>query len=213
VLYQAGADPYREDPYSPLALDPRRPAASAIPRFEWARAAAIPIAWVLAGGYTKGHVEGGARRTQHLRPRRWERCSAGEKRVGVSSSARRWYTPPTPMKQSQLATRLWDGHWWMVFFYLPIAILIGFSFNTSRLNIHLGGVHARMVRRHLARQPARRHAGEQLIVAVDHHRARRRPRHRRRLAAVPLPLPGRALWQTLIFIPMIIPEVIMGVSC
>jgi acetoin utilization deacetylase AcuC-like enzyme len=52
VLYQAGADPYREDPYSPLALD----AADLRERdrrvFEWARAESLPIAWVLAGGYT-----------------------------------------------------------------------------------------------------------------------------------------------------------------
>ncbi|MGH7804320.1 MAG: histone deacetylase family protein [Candidatus Binatia bacterium] len=52
VLYQAGADPYREDPYSPLALD----AADLRERdrrvFEWAREESLPIAWVLAGGYT-----------------------------------------------------------------------------------------------------------------------------------------------------------------
>ncbi len=52
VLYQAGADPYREDPYSPLALD----AADLRERdrhvFAWARAEQFPIAWVLAGGYT-----------------------------------------------------------------------------------------------------------------------------------------------------------------
>jgi len=53
VLYQAGADPYREDPYSPLALDHDDLRERDRRVFEWARAAAIPIAWVLAGGYTK----------------------------------------------------------------------------------------------------------------------------------------------------------------
>lgn len=53
LLYQAGADPYREDPYSPLDLgieDLKR-------RDHWVfqrcREAGIPVAWVLAGGYTK----------------------------------------------------------------------------------------------------------------------------------------------------------------
>jgi acetoin utilization deacetylase AcuC-like enzyme len=52
VLYQAGADPYREDPYSPLDLD----AADLLERdrivFTALRTAGIPVAWVLAGGYT-----------------------------------------------------------------------------------------------------------------------------------------------------------------
>lgn len=52
VLYQAGADPYREDPYSPLdlGLDDlfRRDALV----FERCRAKGLPVTWVLAGGYT-----------------------------------------------------------------------------------------------------------------------------------------------------------------
>lgn len=53
LLYQAGADPYREDPYSPLALDHDDLLARDRRAFEFARAEGIPIAWVLAGGYTK----------------------------------------------------------------------------------------------------------------------------------------------------------------
>ena len=53
VLYQAGADPFKEDPYSPLDLD----AADLRERdrfvFDWAKAHGLPLAWVLAGGYTK----------------------------------------------------------------------------------------------------------------------------------------------------------------
>ena len=53
ILYQAGADPYREDPYSPLDLDEGDLRARDRRVFEFARAEGLPLAWVLAGGYTK----------------------------------------------------------------------------------------------------------------------------------------------------------------
>ncbi|RIK91331.1 MAG: histone deacetylase [Proteobacteria bacterium] len=53
VLYQAGADPYREDPYSPLALDHDDLRERDRWVFAWAKREALPIAWVLAGGYTR----------------------------------------------------------------------------------------------------------------------------------------------------------------
>lgn len=53
LLYQAGADPYFEDPYSPLALDHEDLLARDVRVFEFARAHGIPVAWVLAGGYTE----------------------------------------------------------------------------------------------------------------------------------------------------------------
>ena len=53
LLYQAGADPYFEDPYSPLALDHDDLRARDRFVFEFAKAHQIPIAWVLAGGYTE----------------------------------------------------------------------------------------------------------------------------------------------------------------
>jgi acetoin utilization deacetylase AcuC-like enzyme len=53
LLYQAGADPLRDDPYSPLALTH----ADLLERdrrvFAFAKRHALPIAWVLAGGYTR----------------------------------------------------------------------------------------------------------------------------------------------------------------
>ncbi len=52
VLYQAGADPYREDPYSPLALDLSDLRERDYAVFAWAKAMGLPLAWVLAGGYT-----------------------------------------------------------------------------------------------------------------------------------------------------------------
>lgn len=51
LLYQAGADPYQEDPYSPLALDHDDLLARDEFVFSFAKAHDIPIAWVLAGGY------------------------------------------------------------------------------------------------------------------------------------------------------------------
>ncbi len=53
ILYQAGADPYREDPYSPLDVGLEDLAQRDAHVFAAARASGIPIAWVLAGGYTK----------------------------------------------------------------------------------------------------------------------------------------------------------------
>jgi acetoin utilization deacetylase AcuC-like enzyme len=53
LLYQAGADPYFEDPFSPLALDADDLHARDSRVFEFSRQRGIPIAWVLAGGYTR----------------------------------------------------------------------------------------------------------------------------------------------------------------
>jgi acetoin utilization deacetylase AcuC-like enzyme len=52
VLYQAGADPYREDPYSPLDLDVDDLRERDRQVFAWAKQAGLPLAWTLAGGYT-----------------------------------------------------------------------------------------------------------------------------------------------------------------
>jgi acetoin utilization deacetylase AcuC-like enzyme len=52
LLYQAGADPYFEDPFSPLSLDHAALQARDRTVFAFARDAGIPVAWVLAGGYT-----------------------------------------------------------------------------------------------------------------------------------------------------------------
>lgn len=52
VLFQAGADPYREDPYSPLDLTHADLRARDTYVFETCKARGIPVMWVLAGGYT-----------------------------------------------------------------------------------------------------------------------------------------------------------------
>ena len=53
LIYQAGADPYFEDPYSPLALDHDDLLARDRYVFEFTKKHGIPVAWVLAGGYTE----------------------------------------------------------------------------------------------------------------------------------------------------------------
>src|SRR5262245_12270350 len=100
----------------------------------------------------------------------------------------------------------------MLFFYLPIAILIAFSFNTSRLNIIWEGFtlewYAAIWRDAVLVQSL----NNSVIVAVA-----------ATLLSVVLgtggawllyrySFPAVRLVQTLVFIPMIIPEVIMGVS-
>jgi len=53
LLYQAGADPLKDDPYSPLELTAFDLAERDRAVFEFAKKHDIPIAWVLAGGYTE----------------------------------------------------------------------------------------------------------------------------------------------------------------
>ena len=53
LLYQAGADPLRDDPYSPLDLTHEDLMERDRIVFEFAKKNHLPIAWVLAGGYTK----------------------------------------------------------------------------------------------------------------------------------------------------------------
>jgi acetoin utilization deacetylase AcuC-like enzyme len=53
LLYQAGADPFIEDPCSPLKLDYSDLFERDCTAFRFAKENSIPIAWVLAGGYTK----------------------------------------------------------------------------------------------------------------------------------------------------------------
>lgn len=53
LLFQAGADPYREDPYSPLELGIEDLLERDRAVFRWAKQSNLPVAWVLAGGYTR----------------------------------------------------------------------------------------------------------------------------------------------------------------
>jgi len=100
----------------------------------------------------------------------------------------------------------------MVFFYVPIAILVGFSFNTSRLNIIWEGFTLDWYAAIWRDGVLMRSLENSLIVAVITTvvsvvlgTAGAWMLYRYRFPAV-------RLVQTLVFIPMIIPEVIMGVS-
>jgi acetoin utilization deacetylase AcuC-like enzyme len=53
LLYQAGADPLRDDPYSPLDLSHEDLKARDRLVFEFAKSNNLQVAWVLAGGYSK----------------------------------------------------------------------------------------------------------------------------------------------------------------
>jgi spermidine/putrescine transport system permease protein len=100
----------------------------------------------------------------------------------------------------------------MIFFYLPILILIVFSFNTSRLNILWEGFtfhwyadlwHDAVLIRSLNNSLYVGIASTVLSVILGTAGAWLLYRYR---------FPAARLVQTLVFIPMIIPEVIMGVS-
>jgi len=115
------------------------------------------------------------------------------------------------MKQINWLLGLWTALV-MVFFYLPIAILIGFSFNTSRLNILWEGFtlewYAAIWRDSVLVGTLENSlivASITTVLAVVLGTGGAWLLYRYRF-------PGLRLWQTLIFIPMIIPEVIMGVS-
>lgn len=105
----------------------------------------------------------------------------------------------------------WTGAM-MVFLYLPIAILVGFSFNTSRLNILWQGFTLdwyRAVWRDTVLVRSLENslyvAGVTTVLSVALGTAGAWLLHRYRF-------PGVRLWQTLVYVPMLVPEVIMGVS-
>jgi spermidine/putrescine transport system permease protein len=100
----------------------------------------------------------------------------------------------------------------MVFLYLPIAILIGFSFNTSRLNILWEGFTLEWYRAVWRDTVLVRSLENSLYIAgittvlsvlLGTSGAWLLYRYR---------FPGARIWQTLVYVPMLVPEVIMGVS-
>lgn len=100
----------------------------------------------------------------------------------------------------------------LLFLYLPIAVLVAYSFNTSRLNILWEGFTLRWYEQVWANEPLMRAAKNSLIVATLTtvlavvlgtlgawllHRYRFR---------------GRRAIQTLVGVPIMMPEIVMGVS-
>ena len=53
MLFQAGADPLRDDPSSPLNLGAKDLEARDRYVFSFFRRHGVPLAWTLAGGYTR----------------------------------------------------------------------------------------------------------------------------------------------------------------
>jgi len=114
----------------------------------------------------------------------------------------------------QLARRLlatWTGFVFL-FFYLPIAVLVLYSFNASRLNIVWTGFTFEWYAKLLEDRVLVRTLENSLIVAsittvlsVALGTAGAWLLHRYRYR-------GGALLETLVFLPMIVPEVILGVS-
>lgn len=106
--------------------------------------------------------------------------------------------------------------WWtavvFAFLYIPIILLIVYSFNTSRLNVNFEGFTLGWYREMWANDGIRRALGNSVKVAAW-----------TTLFSVMLGTTGawllyrykyrfKKLWETLLFIPMAIPEIIMGVS-
>jgi spermidine/putrescine transport system permease protein len=106
--------------------------------------------------------------------------------------------------------------WWtwtvLGFLYVPIALLVAWSFNSSRLNIVWQAFTLRWYAEMLSNEPLLRALKNSLIVAgwstlmsvaLGATGAWLLHRHRYRF---------RRVWEALLFIPMAVPEVIMGVS-
>jgi spermidine/putrescine transport system permease protein len=106
--------------------------------------------------------------------------------------------------------------WWTVlvfiFLYLPIGLLVAYSFNKSRLNIEWQGFTFDWYREMFSNEPLMRTLNNSLKIAAV-----------TTLVAVVLGTTSawllyryryrfKRMWETLLFIPMAIPEVIMGVS-
>jgi spermidine/putrescine transport system permease protein len=115
----------------------------------------------------------------------------------------------------QRAFRTFLGTWTtlvLLFLYLPIAVLVVYSFNTSRLNILWEDFTLRWYGELWGHRPLMQAAQNSLIVAVVTTiasvvlgTAGAWALHRYRF-------PGRRATQTLVGVPIMMPEIIMGVS-
>lgn len=125
----------------------------------------------------------------------------------VSSSKRQ----AAGLRGLQLCLNAWTGLVF-VFLYLPIAVLVVYSFNTSRLNLRWEGFTLDWYHRALANAPLLRAAENSLLIAVIS-------------AAASVALGTGTAWllhryrfrgsraiQTLAAVPMVMPEILMGIS-
>lgn len=125
-------------------------------------------------------------------------------------TARRWWLPQSPAVQ-----RFFFGGWTvavLAFLYLPILLLVVFSFNDSKLNLHWTGFTTKWYGLLLENQVLLQAFKNSLIVAaattvlsvfIGTSAAWLLYRYR---------FPAQQTLGLLIFIPMVMPEVLMGVS-
>src|SRR5688572_828459 len=116
---------------------------------------------------------------------------------------------PSGMKLVNALCGTWTGLV-LLFLYVPIGLLIAYSFNQSKLNIEWHGFTLEWYREMLGNEPLMRTLKNSLIIAsfttaisvvLGTTGAWLLYRYRYR---------WKRLWETLLFIPMAIPEVIMG---
>ncbi len=118
---------------------------------------------------------------------------------------------PTGLRAFQLFLNTWTALVF-VFLYLPIAVLVVYSFNASRLNLLWTGFTFDWYRRVLDNTPLLRAAQNSLVIALV-------------TAVLSIVLGTLSAWlmhryrfrgggaiQTLAAIPMVIPEILMGIS-
>lgn len=131
--------------------------------------------------------------------------------VMPSSSPAKRPSPPSGLRLLNGALALWTGLVF-VFLYLPIAVLIGFSFNTSKLNLVWEGFTVRWYRELFSHSPLITTLKNSLLVAalstvlsvvLGTGAAWLLHRYRYRF--------GRLL-QSLACIPIVMPEIVMGIS-
>ncbi len=129
----------------------------------------------------------------------------------MSEPAAKRFPLPTGLRLLEWGLGAWTALVFL-FLYVPIAVLVGYSFNTSKLNVVWQGFTFRWYRELLGNEPILRTLGNSLVIAavatvlavvIGTTGAWLLHRFRYRCA--------RAI-QTLICVPMIMPEIVMGVS-
>lgn len=130
--------------------------------------------------------------------------------LNLVATSRRWWLPQSPAVQ-----RFFFGGWTvavLAFLYLPILLLVVFSFNDSKLNLHWTGFTTKWYGLLLENQVLLQAFKNSLIVAaattvlsvfIGTSAAWLLYRYR---------FPAQQTLGLLIFIPMVMPEVLMGVS-
>ena len=129
----------------------------------------------------------------------------------MSEPAAKRFPLPTGLRLLEWGLGAWTALVFL-FLYVPIAVLVGYSFNTSKLNVVWEGFTFRWYRELLGNEPILRTLGNSLLVAsistvlavvIGTTGAWLLHRFRYRFA--------RGI-QALICVPMIMPEIVMGVS-